>query len=256
MGRSFVIAALLLAGPSRAIAEPIDVVPDGASPCARPADAASVSLPGSGLVIALPRDNCAETPQPPARPRGPDIFGSVALAISSTPLDKRWQAARGEQLLAEGPWATMLQSAAGRDRSAQIRLVNGWVNSHLGFADDVDRDEWASATRAFARGRGDCEDFAIAKLQLLESLGVAGDDLYLVIVRDEPRGADHAVLAVRDGASLAVLDSRSDRILGSDEDAGYRPILSYSTSFAWTHGYASGAAGGGSRRDNRVATPH
>lgn len=248
LGRFFVIAALLLAVPVRAVGEPVDPVAAEPSFCASAISETTAQLPGSGLVIAIPASDCDETPQPPPRPAGPDVFGSAALAVASTPLDARWRAARDAGPPGDGPWTPMLREAAAQERAAQLRLVNGWVNARLGFTEDIDRDDWASLARSFARGRGDCEDFAIAKLQLLESLGLPSDDMYLVIVRDEPRGADHAVLAVREGAGLVVLDSKADRILRSEEVAGYRPILSYSTEFAWTHGYAQHlSAPGGDR---------
>lgn len=233
LGRIFIVAALLLTGPARAQTAPEEAAPG----CAALSPSPSGTLPATGLVIALPEAECAEAPLPPPRPAGPDIFGSVALAVASTPLDARWHAAHAEAPLGSGPWTPVLQAASSRDRSAQIHIVNAWVNSHLAFAEDAGRDDWAPLERAFARGHGDCEDFAIAKLQLLQSLGVPRDDLYLVIVRDEPRSADHAVLAVRDGAMLVVLDSRTDRVLRAEQISDYRPIMSYSSSFAWTHGY-------------------
>jgi len=59
-----------------------------------------------------------------------------------------------------------------------------------------------------AAGRGDCEDYAIAKYAILRAAGVPAEDLRLLLVRDRAVSQDHAVLAVRDNGQWLILDNR------------------------------------------------
>ena len=173
----------------------------------------------------------------------PDVFGSVALSVSHTSLDRRWnKVSRG----AVGARAAAYASAVA-DRSAleQLDAVNRYVNQRVAFINDIQQygvsDRWAPANETLRRGRGDCEDFAIAKLQMLRRAGFADKDLYLVILRDLARRADHAVLVVRADGRLLVLDNGTSRIVDSAMIADYRPILTFSGTKAWTHGYRRAA---------------
>lgn len=176
----------------------------------------------------------------PPRTGMPDVFGSVALAVSRTPLDANWRRVRHAHVGA-GPWSAVLGAARARDRAAQIAAVNSWVNARIAFVEDRLRygveDRWALPAESLSSGRGDCEDYAIAKFALLQKLGIPGDDMYLVIARDLVRRADHAVLAVKLGERLVILDNQTDRILDAAEVRDYRPVMSYAGDRAWTHGY-------------------
>jgi predicted transglutaminase-like cysteine proteinase len=123
----------------------------------------------------------------------------------------------------------------------KLDAVNRYVNARVSFVDDIRQygvaDHWTSAADTLRRGRGDCEDYAIAKLQLLRRAGFAEKDLYLVILRDALRRADHAVLVVRADDRLLVLDNGTDRLIDSYEMPDYRPIVTFSGDRIWTHGY-------------------
>jgi predicted transglutaminase-like cysteine proteinase len=115
------------------------------------------------------------------------------------------------------------------------------VNRRVRFTDDQRQfgraDVWSAANDTLQRGRGDCEDYAIAKLQMLRRAGISDRDLYLVIVRDLVRRADHAVLVVRAAGHMYVLDNGTDDILDSETVSDYRPVLTFAATGAWTHGY-------------------
>jgi predicted transglutaminase-like cysteine proteinase len=168
----------------------------------------------------------------------PDIFGSIALPVSHTPLDAKWRAARDGQLTRHaGPWAALIQSLSGVPGRSQIEAVNRWVNARVHFKSDrTGADHWSSAAETLNKQEGDCEDFAIAKLKLLEAAGFARTDLYFVIAHDVIRRADHAILVVRLDQHLFALDSSTDQILDARKDADYRPIFSYGSKGAWVHG--------------------
>jgi predicted transglutaminase-like cysteine proteinase len=171
--------------------------------------------------------------------RKPDVFGSIALPVSHTPLDTKWRAANEARLSAHsGPWVPLIRAVAGKSRAEQLDSVNQWVNARLRFTDDRHADHWSGATETLRRSRGDCEDYAIAKMKLLEAAGVARVDMYLVIANDLVRRADHALLVVRLDERLIVLDSSTDQLLDAEMASDYRPIFSYGAQGAWVHGYA------------------
>ncbi len=174
---------------------------------------------------------------PAPRVGQPDVFGSVAMAVSRTPLDDKW-AAVGRSSSPPIISASFLRSARAAAGLQQVEMVNRWVNGRLRFANDRQgRDSWASASQSLQRGAGDCEDYAIAKMQLLEAAGFDRRAMFLVIARDFVRQADHAVLAVRVGDELMILDNMTDRVLPSSAVSDYRPIMSFNAYGRWTHGY-------------------
>lgn len=177
--------------------------------------------------------------RPPVASDRPDVFGTVALAIGRTPLDARWRkAARPGATFVPAAYRPAMASMSAMER---IDAVNRYVNDRTRFVDDVDQygvaDRWQTAAETLRRGRGDCEDYAIAKLELLRRAGFAEDDLYLVILRDLTRRSDHAVLVVRAEGRLWVLDNGTNRIADSDDINDYRPIMTFSGNRSWTHGY-------------------
>lgn len=169
----------------------------------------------------------------------PDVFGSVALRVGRTRLDARWN--RVEHSPVGGPAAHFAQAQRAKPAVERLEAINWYVNKRVRFVDDSRQygrpDVWAPASETLSRGRGDCEDFAIAKLQMLRRAGLSDRDLYLVIVKDLVRRADHAVLVVRAGGHMYVLDNGTDQLLDSDNVSDYRPILTFAAGGAWTHGY-------------------
>ena len=74
-------------------------------------------------------------------------------------------------------------------------------------------------------GRGDCEDYAIAKYVALKQAGVSEDDVRLVIVRDLAAGEDHAVVAARLDDKWIVLDNRRLMLLQDMEMPRVLPLF-------------------------------
>ncbi|HEU5286138.1 MAG TPA: transglutaminase-like cysteine peptidase [Sphingomicrobium sp.] len=169
----------------------------------------------------------------------PDVFGSVALAVGRTSLDRRWRAVARKRV--GGAAAAYAAGLRGRSDIARVEAVNRYVNHRVQFVDDsrqYGRDDlWSAASETLRRGRGDCEDYAIAKLQMLRAAGFSDRDLYLVVAKDLVRRADHALLVVRAGGRMLVLDNGTDAILNADNPGDYRPVLTFAANGAWTHGY-------------------
>ena len=168
-----------------------------------------------------------------------DVFGSVALPVGPTRLNARWR--RAEEAALGGAAADYARSLRRLDTVDRLETVNRYVNNRVRFVDDQVQygraDVWQAASDTLRRGRGDCEDFAIAKLQMLRSAGVSDRDLYLVIVKDLVSRADHAVLVVRAAGRMYVLDNGTSRLLDSESIRDYRPVLTFAAGGTWTHGY-------------------
>jgi predicted transglutaminase-like cysteine proteinase len=178
----------------------------------------------------------------PASPDRPDIFGTSAVAVSHTSLDAKWRRVSASFSSAVPISHQLLPAVQGESALAKLELVNGWVNHRIQFTSDFQTsgqaDRWSGAAETLSRGQGDCEDYAITKLQLLRALGFSDRDLYLSVVRDLVRRADHAVLVVRVEGRFVVLDNNVDRVLDTSEVSDYRPVITYAASGqAWMHGY-------------------
>jgi predicted transglutaminase-like cysteine proteinase len=97
----------------------------------------------------------------------------------------------------------------GRARIGVVnRAINLAVRPMSDFAQWGVADRWSAPLATLTSGRGDCEDYAIAKYAALIAAGFAEDDLRLVIVRDIALGEDHAIVTARLDGSWIVLDNR------------------------------------------------
>jgi predicted transglutaminase-like cysteine proteinase len=86
-------------------------------------------------------------------------------------------------------------------------------------------DFWSSPLSTIAAGSGDCEDYAIAKYVALREIGVADQDLRLVIVRDTKLREDHAIITARLAGRWLVLDNRRLLLLEDTELPQYVPVF-------------------------------
>jgi predicted transglutaminase-like cysteine proteinase len=223
-----------LHGPTSAAqpsAESAAATPPAATPPAAPAARAAEANLDADLQALL-----AE-PGPQA---APDVFGYQAIFIPSTPLDDHWDdLGQADPSALPGAWGGLAARIKGRPMATMADAVNAFVNAHVALATDQEvygvADHWASLDETIAAGRGDCEDFAIAKMQLLEAAGASSRDLYLLLVRDELREVDHAVLLVRAGDDLLVLDNIDQRVLSARQVHGLKPVVSFSGSARWRY---------------------
>lgn len=169
----------------------------------------------------------------------PDVFGSVAIPLQRTALDSRWSGV--SQTALEGAAAGYAVRLRRLDALAQLEAINRYVNAHVRFIDDSlafgVEDRWSSPQETFATGRGDCEDYALAKMAMARRAGFAERDLYLVVLKDLSRRADHAVLVVRADDRFLVLDNGTDQLIDSDQIRDYRPVLTFTRGQKFTHGY-------------------
>ena len=93
------------------------------------------------------------------------------------------------------------------------------------FAQHGEADRWSAPLATFATGKGDCEDYAIAKYVALSEAGFPRDDLQLVLVRDRAVRQDHAVLAARLDGHWLILDSRRSELMNDSEATSFTPLF-------------------------------
>ena len=211
----------------------------GIVPARNPVQPASYSYSRPSLVNAEIRFG----PSPGVTSGRPDVFGSVALRVARTPLDGKWKSV--EHSGVDGPAASFAESQRGKNAVAKLEAVDWYVNKRVRFVDDRVQwgkaDVWSPASVTLKTGRGDCEDYAIAKMAMLRRAGFADRDLYVVVLKDLVRRADHAVLVARAGGHMYVLDNGTDQLLDSETVPDYRPILTFASTGTWTHGYRMNA---------------
>lgn len=131
-------------------------------------------------------------------------------------------------------FVAIIRQAARSEGVARAGIVNRGVNAAIAYTSD--RQQWrkddvwsapiaADRTGAFQTGKGDCEDYAIAKYVALRKAGVAATDLQVLVVKDTAAGTDHAALAARIDGRWLLLDNRWSRLLEESEAAFFTPLF-------------------------------
>lgn len=174
-------------------------------------------------------------------PARKDFLESRILPVSTTAFDTDWNRVAGRGDTAAVRKAALSLAASDGSRADQIGAVNTFVNRAVAYTPDSAlygrRDYWATAGETLTRGKGDCEDFAIAKMEILAAMGVARKDMFLTIARDLVRQDDHAVLIVKLEGRSILLDNATDLLIDGDVANDYRPILSFNADKRFLHGY-------------------
>jgi predicted transglutaminase-like cysteine proteinase len=182
---------------------------------------------------------------------GSEPFGMDAHAWPAPSLQEKWLAVARE-VEAEEEVIALCQERPARCQSAAalqlLKLVDialplegrarfGVINRAINLAikpvDDLDGDIWSSPLATLAKGAGDCEDYAIAKLVALRVAGVDRDSLRLTIVHDNRRSQDHAVVAARLDDHWLILDNQRLAMLEDREMNNIQPTASIDLSGNW-----------------------
>ncbi|KAB2314641.1 transglutaminase [Betaproteobacteria bacterium SCN2] len=149
-------------------------------------------------------------------------------------------------------WRDAMATARGLTETEKINRINEFFNRRVVFVDDVEAwgktDYWATPLESLGRGRGDCEDFAIAKYVSLRSLGVPLDRLRLTYVRAQIGGGSqaHMVLAYYPSprAEPLILDNLVGDILPASRRGDLFPVFSFNSEGLWVGSGASEKASG------------
>jgi predicted transglutaminase-like cysteine proteinase len=135
-------------------------------------------------------------------------------------------------------WEDLLISLEGKPVAVQVEAVNRFFNK-IRYIEDTDNygvsDYWQTPYEMFERG-GDCEDYAIGKYISLKRLGVAEEDMNLVIVRDRQQGGIvHAMLEVKVGGDIKLLDNQAGAVKSIASVFRYTPVFAINEHRWWAY---------------------
>ena len=161
----------------------------------------------------------------------------MAVAESQTEAFATCQPTREACSAAALSWQKALLENNGLHGMERLKSVNQYFN-RWPYRLDIDvygvSDYWATPGE-FLKLSGDCEDYSITKYYALRKLGVAIEDLRIVLLRDAIRNIAHAVLAVRLEGEVYILDNLSDLVLSHLKYEHYIPQYSVNEFYRWAH---------------------
>ena len=184
-------------------------------------------------------------------PQRLNVFGAVALPLSTTPYDAKWKSVLArmdsENLVAgaagnsaaANTWLRGLDALRGKPQMEQLIAANRLVNDTAYLGDSG--DTWSSPLEFFAR-RGDCEDYCIAKYASLKRLGFDESRMRMLIVTDTATRQAHAVLAVDMPDGTYILDNqnrdvkRHEELKYSSGEVHYQPMFALARRKQWLYG--------------------
>ena len=177
-------------------------------------------------------------PRPAAVQSYGRFLGTERVRIGRTAFDASWQRVSDRELSRRDVRRTIGRTPS--DREQLLSRVNAWVNRNIAYRDDSAQfgtaDYWADARMTLRNRAGDCEDYAILKMQMLAAAGIAREDMMLTLARDTLRRNDHAVLLVKHNGAWVMLDMTNNKLAPAAADYGYRPIMSFAANQRFIHG--------------------
>ncbi len=170
-------------------------------------------------------------------PAVPNVFGTAALNAGVTLYDVRFRRVSSTDRQHPDIHRMALQV---RDLPtlAKLETVQRLVAERVAFASDLDAmgvaDYWSSAGDTLKRGRGDAEDLAIVKMQVLRAAGISPRDMYISVGRDSRRGA-HELLLIRLGGQFYALDDQGG-VKQAATRGSFTPIFTMGQGASFLHG--------------------
>jgi predicted transglutaminase-like cysteine proteinase len=140
-------------------------------------------------------------------------------------------------------WQNLLQQQDNANELATLETVNRFINRSIVHAEDRETwaaaDYWATPLESLSRGRGDCEDFAIAKYFSLVHMGVPSTKLRLTFVKTLQFNRAHMVLAYYPSPSAEplILDNLQQQIRPASQRRDLLPVYAFNN-----HGIFLGSA--------------
>jgi predicted transglutaminase-like cysteine proteinase len=107
--------------------------------------------------------------------------------------------------------AFISEASANRGRR-RIGILNREINLAIRPTSDLSQwgvpDRWSTPLETLSTGRGDCENYAIAKYVAPIRAGLRREDVRLVLLREDLSYQDHAAVAARLNDEWIILDNR------------------------------------------------
>jgi len=139
---------------------------------------------------------------------------------------------------------SLLTGLSSADEPVKLAGINEFFNRRIAFTSDMDvwsqADYWASPLETLGKGRGDCEDYVIAKYFGLIAAGTPMARLRLVYVRATVGGVGGEVLAhmvlayyAVPGAEPLILDNLIGEIRPASRRPDLEPVFSFNGEGLW-----------------------
>lgn len=110
----------------------------------------------------------------------------------------------------------------------KLRAVNDYFNQQIEYKRDR-KDHWQTLGETLERGKGDCEDIAIAKFFTLLNLGFEEDELLLILGWN---GFEYHVVLLHRGVNEpegVVLDNICQEIRATGWIDGFQPLIAFNS---------------------------
>jgi len=116
-----------------------------------------------------------------------NMFLNGKLNISSEIMNATKIRKNQRGLICLQKWEDLINLHVHHSNIDKIRIVNNFFNELIEAKPDnnyeCNRDYWQSPIETLVRGKGDCEDFALAKYVSLRILGIPKNQLFIGIIR-------------------------------------------------------------------------
>ncbi len=179
----------------------------------------------------------------------------LGLWLSGLPAALGWDFERLQQLLTSRfgqnqvsllhEWQKVVGEGRGLSETDKLKRVNDFFNRRIAFDDDISvwgqSDYWATPIELIGQGRGDCEDYSIAKYYSLLELGIPINKLRLVYVKAAQSSLGttiqiaHMVLAYypTPTADPIILDNLNPNLVPASQRGDLLPIFSFNGAGLW-----------------------
>lgn len=171
------------------------------------------------------------------------VLLTVLISIASAQMS---QHEAGNATLAG--WQRLIDESRALTDAEKLSRVNDFFNERVRFGTDLEiwqqKDYWATPRETLYRGRGDCEDFVIAKYFTLINTGMSPEKLRLIYVRAQIGAASsgisqtHMVLGYYSTHldEPQILDNLIGEIRPASRRADLTPVFSFNTEGLWAGG--------------------
>lgn len=178
-----------------------------------------------------------------------------SLWLNGLPAALGWDFERFQQLLTGRfgqnqlpllrEWQTVVSEGQRLSEQEKLKRVNDFFNRRIAFDDDMSvwgqSDYWATPIEVIGQGRGDCEDYSIAKYYSLLELGIPINKLRLVYVKAAQTSLGttiqiaHMVLAYypTPTADPIILDNLNTNLVPASKRGDLLPIFSFNGAGLW-----------------------
>jgi len=188
---------------------------------------------------------------------------SASLSFAGVELDRMLSLAGqryGDSGVASvAAWRDLLNQTSSQSDAVKLRWVNDFFNRRIRFGEDSEiwnkQDYWATPLEVLGRGKGDCEDFAVAKYVTLKLLGIPSEKMRMTYVKARIGGPQstlvqaHMVLSYypAPGDEPLVLDNLILDIRPASRRSDLTMVFGFNTEGLWVGGVNPRAASASQR---------